>query len=369
MDLNAMCIHQENGKDFSLYRGDACEVIKGIPDESIGFTIYSPPFCSLYIYSSSEADMGNCSSMEEFIEHYKYLIREQLRVTIPGRLCAIHVKDLPLYMNRDGAAGLIDFPGECIRAFTACGWTYHSRVTIWKCPVTERERTNNHGLLHKTIRKDSSGCRQGMADYLIVFRKNAGDTMVSDVPVHPDGCDGELELEVDEDGEATGNVQSSEKSVGLRRYVGDEQFNPLKSDFHPSPYARTGRPSEDAGGNMDAVRASITIWRRYAEPVWWDIDQTDVLNYKPGRSEEDERHICPLQMGVIERAVHLWSNEGEIVFTPFAGIGSELVGAIRQKRKAIGIELKESYFSTAIHNLRIEERKLNAPRLPGFEDL
>ena len=339
------CSNQESGRNWTMYHGDCVQVIKGIPDNSIDFCIHSPPFAGLYIYSPSESDMGNCISNEEFIEHYEFLIAELFRVTVPGRLCAIHVKDLPLYMNRDGAAGLIDFPGMCIQAFTDHGWTYHSRVTIWKCPVTERERTNNHGLLHKTILADASGVRQGMADYMLVFRKPSG-SMLSEKPVHSDGFDGD-------------------RPRGLARYIGAS--NPLKSEFHPSPYARTSRPEADNEGNVDPVRESITIWRRYAEPVWWDIDQTDVLNYKPGRDAEDERHICPLQMGVIERSIHLWTNPGDVVLTPFGGVGSELVGAIRQGRKAIGIELKESYWKTACRNCRIEEVKSDAPKL--FDDL
>lgn len=330
------CLAQEHGKNWSMYHGDSCEVIKGIPDDSIDFCIHSPPFSSLYIYSDSEADMGNALSDEEFIRHYEFLIAELFRVTVAGRLCAIHVKDLPKYLNRDGTAGLIDFPGMCISAFEKCGWAFHSRVTIWKCPVTERERTNNHGLLHKSIMKDSSGVRQGMADYLIVFRKPSG-TMLSAKPV--------------------------ERPQGLTRYIGDQQFHPLKSDYHPSPYARTGKPDTDINGVQDPIQSSICIWRRYAEPVWWDIDQTNVLNFKAGRDEKDERHLCPLQLDVIERAVELWTNPGDVVLTPFGGVGSELIGSIRLERKAIGIELKESYFKQACKNLRIEESKIEAPKL------
>ncbi len=295
--------------------------------------------------------MGNCQSNEEFLRHYEFLIAEMYRVTVPGRLCAIHVKDLPLYKNRDGAAGLIDFPGMCIQSFEACGWTFHSRVTIWKCPVTERERTNNHGLLHKTIKRDSSAVRQGMADYLLVFRKNDGESLLSSKPV--------------------------ERKVGLTRYVGDPQFDPRTTDYHPSPYARTGKPdrrfeaidNEDEGEWIaDETQSAIVVWRRYAEPVWWDIDQTDVLNYKPARESEDEKHICPLQMGVIERAIHLWTNPGDVVFTPFAGIASEVVGAIRQGRKGLGIELKESYWKTGCQNCRIEEAKIDAPRFAWDDD-
>ena len=372
------CIEQESGKNWTMYHGDCCELIKGIPDNSIDFCIHSPPFSTLYIYSDSEADMGNCQSNEEFIKHYEFLIGELYRVTVPGRLCAIHVKDLPLYLNRDGESGLQDFPGMCIEAFTAHGWTFHSRVTIWKCPVTERERTNNHGLLHKTVMRDTSGVRQGMADFLLVFRKPAGGKLLSDKPVA--------------------------REKGFRRYVGDVRFDPLKTDYHPSIYARSGKPDIDlTTGQPDEIQSSICTWRRYAEPVWWDlpgvdgqtrraaialrssgwaveeinslfglsdtdgvwfdIDQTDVLNFKQATTEKDEKHICPLQMGLIERAIELWTNEGDVVLTPFGGIGSELVGALRQGRKAIGFELKESYYNTACKNCRIEEIRLEAPRL------
>lgn len=226
------CLSQGHGKNWSMYLGDSCQVIKGVPDDSIDFCIHSPPFAALYVYSDSEADMGNCQSTDEFLIHYEYLIAELFRVTVPGRLCAIHVKDLPLYLNRDGTAGLIDFPGMCIASFEKCGWAFHSRVTIWKCPVTERERTNNHGLLHKSILSDSSGVRQGMADFLLVFRKPSG-SMVSTKPVS--------------------------RPKGLTRYIGEERFHPLKSEYHPSPYARTGKPDIDIHGVQDPIQSSICI--------------------------------------------------------------------------------------------------------------
>lgn len=277
-----------------MFEGDCVELAKGLPDESVDFGIHSPPFCSLYIYSDSENDMGNCATMDEFITHYKFLIRELYRVTSSGRLCAVHCKDLPKYANRDDTAGLIDFPGEIIKAFIECGWSYHSRVTIWKCPVTERERTNNNGLLHKTIKRDSSQVRQGMADYLLVFRKAPADGLMAAKPiVRPVGI-----------------------ADGYRGEV-----SPLANESHPSPFARKGSAltraltkQDDAtrkkamelvatfGPNFERDWASlpndvkeslsIDIWRRYAEPVWWDIDQTDVLNFQMARDEEDERHIC-----------------------------------------------------------------------------
>lgn len=302
---------------FALYCGDSCELIKTIPDNSIGFSVFSPPFVNLYIYSDSERDMGNCKDEREFFEHFNFLIEDLLRVTIPGRLCAVHCKDLPLYFGRDGATGLKDFPGDIIRAFEAKGWTFHSRVTIWKCPVTERERTNNNGLLHKTATRDRSQLRQGMADFMVVFRKVPVGSLMSEQPVTLDN------------------------GRGFEQYVGT--CDPSTSQDHPSPHARK-KPAQGEVGR------SIDIWRRYAEPVWWDIDQTNVLNHTAAREAKDEKHICPLQLDVIERAVHLWSNPGDIVFTPFAGIGSEVVGAIRHGRRGIGIELKESYYRQAVKN-------------------
>lgn len=319
--METKCIEQHVTDDYSIYHGDSCEVLQGIPDESIDFGIHSPPFSNLYIYSDSEADLGNSKDDAEFIEHYRFIISELFRTTVTGRLCAIHVKDLPKYANADGTTGLKDFPGDCIRAFEAEGWSYHSRVTIWKCPVTERERTNNNGLLHKTILRDRSQVRQGMADFLVVFRKPPAGTLMSDKPVILD--------HEDSDG------------PGLTHYIGNS--NPLNDGFHPSPYARKKRPSD----------TSIALWQRYADPVWWDIDQTNVLNYKAGRAADDERHICPLQLDLIERAVQLWTEPGDVVLSPFMGVGSEGVGALRQGRKFVGVELKESYFREAKRNLDV----------------
>ncbi len=326
-------VDQASGPNWTLYQGDACEVIKGIPDNSIDFGVHSPPFSNLYIYSDSEADMGNSVNDEEFFAHYKFLIRELLRVTVVGRCCAIHVKDLPKYANRDDTAGLIDFPGECIRSFIECGWSFHSRVTIWKCPVTERERTNNNGLLYKTATRDRSQLRQGMADYLLVFRK-----------APPDG--------------KLPGPKPIASSKPFDHYNGDQAGDspltkPKDQNNHPSPFARK-KPSDDPG---------IDIWRRYAEPVWWDINQTDVLQFKDGTDPDDERHICPLQLSLIRRAVQIWSAPGDVVLSPFAGIGSEGWGSIMEERKFIGIELKPSYWRVACRNLGAATETMRAGRL------
>jgi len=308
---------------YAMYNGDCCEVARGLPDASIDLTVFSPPFSSLYIYSEHPADMGNCDSDEEFFEHYSFLAPELLRVTTPGRICAVHCKDLPLYRSSDGAAGLRDFPGHLIAAMEQAGWTFHSRVTIWKCPVTERERTNNNGLLHKTVMRDSSQIRMGMADYVICFRKPPSDPTInlSDKPIA--------------------------RPAGFTEWVGEKGTDPRVSDQHPSKYARSGR-----NGNP-----SVEMWRRYAEPVWWDIDQTDVLNFQIARTDKDEKHICPLQLGLIRRCIALWSAPGDIVFSPFAGIGSEGYVALQEDRRFVGVELKPEYYSIAVANLALARAK------------
>lgn len=258
-----------SSKTWEMIHGDCVEETRKLPDNHLHFSIYSPPFCNLYIYSDSLRDMGNATDDEEFFKHYDYLLPELLRATMPGRLTAVHCKDLPLYRGRDGSAGLKDFPGEIVRRHEKAGWTFHSRVTIWKCPVTERERTNNNGLLHKTVLRDSSQIRQGMADYLLVFRKPTEEDNLSSEPIT--------------------------RPCGFDQYIGDPDLNPLESDYHPSPYARTGTANqwhETPTSEQIAIKQSINIWRRYAEPVWWDINQKDVLNVKIARDDRDEKHIC-----------------------------------------------------------------------------
>lgn len=340
--MTVQVIDQAFGKNWAMYQGDCVQVVKGIPDNSVDFGIHSPPFAQLYIYSDSEADMGNSKDDDEFFKHYEFLIREMYRITKPGRLCAIHCKDLPNFRNRDGAMGLEDFPGRIIRAFesainpkpqldqealkraasiedvqtlltahekavsnwkTGEGWQYHSRVTIWKDPVIEMERTKNHGLLHRNFKSQAEACRQGMPDYMIVFRKwpiEGGEPVVHD-------------LEIGE-------------------YIGTK--GPEKWEIRPNK--RTERDNH-----------SIAVWQRYASPVWYDIQQTRVLNYQQAKGDKDEKHICPLQLDVISRCIHLWTNKGDVVFSPFAGIGSEGYEAIKMHRKFIGIELKPEYFSAA----------------------
>lgn len=285
------------GNNWTLHLGDCVEVAHELDTESIDFSVFSPPFSSLYTYSNSARDMGNSLNDEEFFNHFGFLIDELYRTTKPGRISAVHCMNLTTTKMRDGEIGMRDFRGEIIRAFQARGWTYHSEVTIWKCPVTAMQRTKAHGLLYKTLRNDSARSRQGMPDYLVIFRK-PGD--------------------------------------------------------NPKPITNTPETF------------SLDDWQDYASPVWMDIDQTDVLNnYRDAREHDDDRHICPLQLGVIERALKLWSAPDDLVFSPFTGIGSEGYQSLKMGRRFVGAELKQSYFGQAVANLtRAEEPE---PQLSFFE--
>ena len=284
-------------KEYALYNGDCCQVMPQFPNESMDFSLFSPPFADLYCYSDSPNDLGNCRNYDEFFRHFEFVVTELHRMMKPGRIVAVHCIDIPAMKERDGYIGLKDFPGDIIRTFQRREFIYHSRHTLWKDPLIEATRTKALGLMHKQLCKDSAMCRSGLPDYLLAFRKRGENQK----PIaHPNG---------------------------LRKYVG----------------------SEDPGG--DGVGRSHNVWRAYASPVWMDIRQTLTLNKGFAREEKDEKHICPLQLDVIERACVLWSNPGEVVFTPFAGVGSEVYGAVINGRRGIGIELKPSYYKQAVRNL------------------
>nr|DAO93906.1 MAG TPA: Helicase of the snf2 rad54 family [Bacteriophage sp.] len=278
---NIGVIDQTIGENYALYNGDSCEVLKGIPENSIHYEIFSPPFASLYTYSNSERDLGNCRTTTEFYEQFKYIVSELYRVLMPGRLVSFHCMDLPLSKERDGIIGIRDFRGEMIRLFEDAGFVLHSQVCIWKDPVTAMQRTKALGLLHKQIKKDSCMSRQGIPDYLVTMRKP---------------------------GENPERVTHTNESF------------------------------------------PVDVWQRYASPVWMDINPSDTLQASSAKEDKDERHICPLQLGVIRRGINLWTNPGDTVLTPFLGIGSEAVVALQQGRKAIGIELKSSYYKQAVRN-------------------
>jgi DNA modification methylase len=310
-------IDQVIESDFAIYNGDCVEITRGLPDNSIHYSIFSPPFASLYTYSNSDRDMGNCRSDEEFFEHFRFLIRELYRVMIPGRLVSFHCMNLPTSKAHHGYIGIRDFRGDLIRAFEAEGFIYHSEVCIWKDPVVAQQRTKALGLLHKQLVKDSAMSRQGIPDYLVTMRKPG---------INPEPIAGMLE-----------------EFIGEGLDVSREAY-----ERHAEKVRAEGRepwPFE--------MWRSVFIWQKYASPVWMDIRETNTLQYKSARDEKDEKHICPLQLDVIARGVELWSNPGDIVFSPFAGIGSEGYQAIKMGRRFVGIELKESYYRVAVNNLRM----------------
>jgi hypothetical protein len=310
----------ETGDGWEMRLGDCVELSKAIPDNSIHYSIFSPPFASLYTYSASERDMGNARTHAEFYYHFQFLIAELYRVLMPGRLLSFHCMNLPSSKERDGVIGLYDFRGNLIRMFSKAGFIYHSEVVIWKDPVTAMQRTKALGLLHKQVVKDSCMSRQGIPDYLVTMRKPG---------------------------------ENPERVAGpLTRYVGDEP-PPRHGDAVKSPLE--WYPDREVSGS-GATRTSIEIWQRYASPVWMDINPSRTLQKESAREDRDERHICPLQLDVIERAIDLWTNPHDTILSPFAGIGSEGYVAVQRLRKFIGIELKESYFKQACANLRAAEK-------------
>lgn len=287
-------LNQYEGENFCIYHGDCVEVLKGIPSNSIHLSVTSIPFASLYTYSASDRDMGNSRTYEEFQEQYQFLAREWFRVMMPGRNVCIHCMNLPTSKERDGYIGIRDFRGDVIRWMQSVGFIYHSEVCIWKNPVTAMQRTKALGLLHKQIKKDSCMSRMGIPDYVVTFRKP---------------------------GENPERVEHTNETYPVSHW--QEVASP--------------------------------IWDEYASPVWWDINQSATLNREAAREEKDERHVCPLQLPVIERCVELWSNPGDIVLDPFDGIGSTGYQALLMGRRHIGIELKESYYNLACENLKQAE--------------
>ena len=296
-------LNQEIKEKYSVYNGDCIEVMQAIPSDSIHYTIFSPPFASLFVYSNSERDMGNCKDDKEFYKHFKLAIPEMFRITIPGRLLSFHCMQLPTTITTDGFIGMKDFRGELIRLFIKNGWIYHSEVCIWKDPLIQATRTKTLSLAHKQVVKDSSRCGQGFADYLVTMRKPGN------------------------------NPEPISRERGFEEYAGEmKEPNELKND------------------NPKINKYSHKVWQRYASPVWFDIRQTNTLNTKLAKEDKDEKHLCPLQLDVIHRCLDLWTNKGDIVLSPFGGIGSEGFQALKMGRHSISIELKESYYKINVKN-------------------
>lgn len=281
------CIEQVVTDQYALYHGDCVDVLRGLPDQSVGYSIFSPPFVSLYTYSNSPRDMGNVRDEAEFFEHFDFLIAELRRVMKPGRNVSFHCMLMPSSKERDGVIGLKDFRGDLIRAFQRHGFIYHSEVCIWKDPVTSMQRTKALGLLHKTVRENAAMSRQGIPDYLVTMRA----------------------------------------------------------------------PGECERVTHDPAEYPVDLWQRVASPVWMDINPSDTLQYMSAREHDDERHIAPLQLEVIRRGVMLWTNPGDIVLSPFGGIGSEPYVAVEMGRKAVAVELKASYFRQMVQNVATARAK------------
>lgn len=309
----------EKTEHYEIHHGDCCEFLPTIPDDSIHLSVYSPPFCGLYHYSSSERDMSNCRSREEFFEHYRFLVNEIARVTMPGRLTAVHCMDVPT-----GNGILFDLPGEIVRSHEAAGMHYIARHAVWKEPLGVRLRTMAKGLAHRQIVEDSALCDVASADYLLLFRKKG----VNPLPIrHPEG---------------------------LMHYAGSRK---MPADI---------LPFRGWKGPQTENRYSHWIWRQYASAFWDDVRIERVVPFEDGRDPDDEKHVHPLQLDVIERIVVLRSNPGETVLTPMMGVGSEIYGALLNGRKGLGIELKESYYKQAIKNVRHALNERDREQAPLF---
>ena len=310
----ASVIDQSITEDYALYHGDCIEVCRGIPDNSLHFSISSWPFCSLYSYTDALQDMSNVRTRQEFFAGIQFMLAELARIMMPGRLVATHCMNLPMTIEHDGVIGIYDFRGDIIRAYEQHGFVFHSEVVIWKDPLIAATRTHALGLAHKQIVQDSAMCRTGIPDYLVVMRKRG----INPEPV-------------------------PHKPAGFDRWIGTKEREPKQ------------QKKSDPGKN----KYSHEVWQRYASPVWFDIDPSDTLQRESAREDDDSRHICPLQLTVIRRAIELWSNPGDTVLSPFAGIGSEGFVALEEGRKFVGAELKETYYRQAVRNLESALRSRN----------
>ncbi|KKN88285.1 hypothetical protein LCGC14_0248470 [marine sediment metagenome] len=306
--------------NYALHCGDCVEVLADYPDESIGFSVFSPPFSDLYSYTDEQEDMSNVRDYKEFFKHFRFLVNELLRLMLPGRVVAVHCMDIPTYKRDGEGIGIRDFPGDIVRCFQKVGFIFHSRHCIWKDPLIAATRTKAIGLAHKSVVKDSSICRTGIPDYIVSFRKP---------------------------GE---NLKPIENLNGFTEYIGSRS---VPKDF--DKYIGCEIPKKN--------RRSQWIWQQYASPVWFDIDQTKVLPFRNAKGKDDTKHICPLQLQTIERCMVLWSREGDNVLSPFMGVGSEVYVAVKNGRRGIGVELKKSYYRQAVLNVKQAEKKRSA----GFD--
>ena len=331
------CNDVASGENWTFWNADCVEVLARLPDNSVDFSVFSPPFANLYIYSESSRDMGNVDDDDEFQECYSFVARELLRVTKPGRLCSIHVKDFVYYSNASakGDRGMYDFTGACIRTHIRAGWSLHAKTTVWRCPVREMTKSKPDGLLYKNFRTDGARIRTGSPEYIVTFRKWA-EGMDETAPI--------------------------EKLPGLWPEWGGEG----KQFVHRRTAEGVDLPDYAALSDAEQKRdpryfEALDIWQNWASPVWMDTNETNVLNAKVARDEDAEKHLCPMPLDLTERCIRLWSNEGDVVLSPFGGIGSEGYVALKARRKFLGVELNPSYWSQGVKNLK--EAEANAGNL------
>jgi DNA modification methylase len=310
-------------EDYAIYNSDCMEVIKEMPDESVDLSVYSPPFASLYTYSSSERDMSNVSSIDQFVEQYEFLVKEMSRVTKKGRINAIHITDIC-----DVSGTLDDFPNRVIQLYKKHGFEYKNRITVWKEPLKVRIKTMVQSLMHKYIMEDSTKCFTANPDYILVFKKKGENEVPVTNPCGLNHYAGEIPI--------LPNMLRAYNNANNTKLDADQMWEHMKSI------------NEDD----KVTKLNHYIWQRYASSVWDDVRGDNVLEYKKGSEEEDEKHVTPTQLDVMDRLIDLYSNEGETVFTPFMGIGTEVYASVSMGRKAIGVELKDSYFNQAIMNLK-----------------
>jgi len=310
---------------YCLYNGDSVDILNEFPDESVGYSLFSPPFMDLYVYSDSERDMGNSKNNDEFWNHFNYLIKELYRITIPGRCVSIHCSHVPTKKVWDGIIALKDFPGDIIRIFQNNGFLFHSSVTIWKDPLIETVRTNAKGLLYKQLCKNSSCSRQGLADYIITMRKKGDNPYPIEHDIYK----------------------------GLGTYQGKKEFEPDMQKIENGILCSAIKDyTKEELEKLKTLNYNHRVWQLYASPVWMDIRQTHVLQKKDARDAEDEKHICPIQLDTVHRCIIMWSNKNDIVLDPFMGIGTVGYKGLELNRRFAGCELKKSYYLQSVKNVK-----------------
>ena len=349
-------LDEAHGDKWSLYHGDCCELIKALPDASIDYVWSSLPFLSIFVYSPSERDVGNCRNSDEFWQHFAYLTDELYRVMKPGRICSIHCMNVPTSKQNHGFIGIQDFRGDIIRDFQRAGFIYHSEAVIHRDPVVDMQRTKALGLLHKQVKKDSCMSRQGIPDTMLQFAKDyVGDEIKGDATTALLRLINDVlpSCKIDF---RKGGENAEPVSGEFKEFYGDASMMTYSS-------MQSSVDGEEYTDSAKSTRKSIDIWQRYADPIWMDIDRSDTLQFKAARTDDDGRHVCPAQIGAVKRSMDMFSNPGDTVLDPFNGVGTTGHAALQMGRRYIGFELKDSYFKQAVKNLTDTEASAKQPQL------